>query len=156
MKKINLMVLMLLSIFVMIGCSTSSRITSENIVKIIDSLEMNEVDNTFYQELKDNDYRGDAYYLLGEENDYIELTMYYKQKYVQMFIDFDVEENNLFVEQISIEYIDLLDEIYVNFDTSNEENLYDMRNKTYDEFFEELDALTISDIEWILTSLELM
>lgn len=156
MKKINLMVLMLLSIFVMIGCSTSSRITSENIVKIIDSLEMNEVDNTFYQELKDNDYRGDAYYLLGEENDYIELTMYYKQKYVQMFIDFDVEENNLFVEQISIEYIDLLDEIYVNFDTSNEENLYDMRNKTYDQFFEELDALTISDIEWILTSLELM
>lgn len=140
----------------MVACTTASRQTSKEMVVMIVDLQMDNLDQNFYQELKDYDYRGDAYYLLGQENEYIELVMYYKQKYVQLIIEFDNDESNLLVDQVFLEYIDLLDEVYVSFDAYSDETPYDLTNKSYDGFFSEMEALSISDIEWILTSLDLM
>lgn len=157
MKKLYLFIIFILVSFAFTSCSTSSRLTSEKVVDIIETLEIKEIDQTFYYELNNYVHIGDAYYLWGEKNDYIELVMYYKQKYVQMIIEFDMLNDTEFVVvQVQVEYIDLLDEIYINFDAHDDEYPYDLSNKTYDGFFEELEALSISDIEWILETLNLM
>ncbi|MFP4478886.1 MAG: hypothetical protein ACOC2U_03965 [bacterium] len=157
MKKIYLFFIIFLTTLTSLSCTSSSRLTSKKIVIMIESLEMDEVNQDFYQALNDYDYRGDAYYLLGEENEYIELIMYYKQKYVQVIFAFDLtDQNGLLVENVYVEYIDLLDEIYINFDAYDSEAPYVLDDKTYDDFFNDLEDLSISDIEWILESLNLM
>ncbi|MDA3931290.1 MAG: hypothetical protein PF513_00985 [Tenericutes bacterium] len=157
MKKILLFLISVIISISFFSCSVSSRDTSEQIIEMIETIGLKEIDQNFYQDLKSYDYHGDAYYLLGEKNEYIELVMYYKQKYVQLIIEFDViDDTSLIVEQIKVEYFDLLDEMYVNFDVYDEMNSYDLNEKSYEDFFIELEALSISDIEWMLTSLNLM
>ncbi|QWC00601.1 hypothetical protein KHQ88_03255 [Mycoplasmatota bacterium] len=157
MKKYLYMIIFILLTAALFSCSTTSKETSKEVVDIIESFETQDINLDFDDDLLTFTHKGDAYYLLGEKNDYIELIMYYKQKYVCMFMRFDNHDNEeLKINALTIEYFDLLDEIYISINANSMEYSYDFEDKTYDVFFEELSKLSLGDIEWILTTLEML
>lgn len=150
--------LSILSIFILIGCTTPTVETRKTLLNVLNNLDVHEVDVAFKSDLENYSFRGDSYSLIGKLNKDIKLTMYYKEKLIEFHIKFCEcdREGQLIVENINIQYIDLIEDIYLNIVFKDQENPYTLSDTSYDRLFYEIEALSIKDIEWILIKLKLL
>lgn len=157
MKKKILIIISLMGLFILTACSSQQMQTKKSLLNAIKNLNEYHEDTDYKTELKDYHFTGDSYYVIGEKDKYIQLIMYYKERFVDFNIILDADPSDeIIINHINIKYIDIREEIYLNIYAKDDQNPYVLSGSYYEDLFSDVEALSIKDIEWILIKLELL
>jgi hypothetical protein len=153
MKKIMMSIMFFIIILSMQGCSSNNS-SIDVLVSGYESLDEKDVLN--HTSYDDGYMLGDAYYVKGTKNAYIESVNYYKGEYIYFMIQFDDVDDGILITGISIDYCDYEKDIYVSAHAIDVENPYRNQDIDYDELFNEIKNLSIQEMRQILTLLDLL
>lgn len=111
-----------------------------------------------FTDYDDGKMLGDAYYVTGENDTYIESVNYYKDEYIYVYIHFlnDDQTEGIIIDEIKIEYCDYEKDIYLSASAFDAQQPYVNREITYQALFDIIEQLSIQQMRYVLTSLDLL
>jgi len=155
MKKLYVVLIGFL-VFTLLACQDTkeTRSTLYDAFTHLEQVEETSIDDFYY----DVEMLGDAYYLTGVEDVYIHYVLFYKGEYISFYMTFQEpsNDNQLIIDFIQIEYIDYEEDIDFMTMASDTNNPFIKDGLNYETFFNNIESLSLNDVDWILETLNLM
>lgn len=155
MKKIRAFLMSLILVFILGACRGES-VAADIIISSYDDMQTTQILN--FTSFDDGEMLGDAYYVTGTVGETIESVNYYKDEYIYFSLSLSENQDSggIIIEEVTIEYCDYKKEIFLSTTAYDFLDPYTNHSVTYDELFGSIEQMSIQEMRYILTALDLL